>query len=776
MPPLTLPVVRFKEKISKAAQEFSDSSPLSRLRTYALVFVALLTLVFDPSLATPFDLIKTLLFWTGSLGLFLFWLFRARASADSVTFKYHPLHLLFAGMIVLFLPSLTNSLDLNASIFGVYPYFFQGLLCWLGFGLVFFLASQVADDFWERRLIVLAVVLSAVMCLYGFVQITGLDPTPWQTRPFGPFSTLGSPLYFGGFLALQLPLTAVFVMTRERRLAVIFGLLLWAVMTSFLLRTLARSGWVAAAAGMGTMAWYLGQGEMRRHGMRLGMLSAVTGAVLLWHLFLGPLIAREPSHIQNRAKVLFSVEESSSKARLEMWKIGLMMFLDHPWAGVGLDNIEHNFWRYRTSEHVKAAPVQATTGPIHNDILQVAATTGIFGLAGLSALVMMGAWFLWRLRQNVSPGERWAPAAWTSLLVALGVFGEFNFSVLVTSLWAVIALGCLTARDHKMRRLTVSWKWVKPAAAGLFIAFILLAFKCVKIYAADRAFARGNLLSHQKNFEGSRKALAQAVQLNPKIRQYYYSYGVIFLAKANSINTLKDQKSYYLAQSVSIFRLMCRRFPWHALAWHNLATILMQSAAANGTAIPQEARDSLIEAFHYFPEMPANLDRYGEILYKEGKKDIGRRLWERALEIDANYLPSRNFMEQFKPEEYIYFFNQDLRISSAPLGVSVAGCRLKLINARDQDAQVELEIVTQPQTLFDDLGGMRDLAELGWARLERNKFVLPANSMETVKIDITIPNWPWWRGKKFVAMIHARDLTTDYPFGSYGRIIIETKQ
>ena len=736
--------------------------------------MAVITLAFDPRLAAPFDLVKTALLWIVPLGFCLDFFYGPFGPKKPLALKYHPLIALFWVMFAGFLPSLFKSQEFYSSFFGAYPYFFGGLLTWVGLGFLLFLSVQVADEAFCERLLKIAMAATVVASIYAGIQILDLDPTPWQNNPKEPFSTLGGGLFFGGYLALMTPMALAFYLKEDRPYPAAAALILLGIIVSLLLKTLARSAWLGALAGVAVFFWHVGPGLLKRRALRLGAIGAVVGGVLLWYLLIGPALRREPSKVQDRAKVFLSSKEGSAKARLELWTVGVSMWLDHPWVGIGFDNVEQYFWLYRSVEHLRLTAAQATTAPLHNDFLQILTTAGLVGFIPYAAFLLYGAYCLWRVRESLrAPESRLMYGAFSGAIVALGVFGQFNFSVAATSAWVAVLLGCLAAQDRLARTIYLKPFWVRPGVWTMAALFLYLLVKGAMIYSADLAFARANLFAHKKNFPMSDMNFSLARRSNPNVRQYHYGHGAIYLARSNIAKTLQENLKYLeLAQAA--YEEIGRRFPWNSLAWHNLATVLESVAKVSGRDLDARIKECMRKAVSLFPVFPRNLGHYGEILYAQDNKEGARRLWERALDLDPRYVSARRELERFKPAEYIYFFNQDVYIRGVAPGAVISTAVLKLVNEREEGAETSVEIVPKEETLYSDISGHWDLAELGWANIKEDRFVLAPNTVRPVTVQIRIPRWPWWRGKKFVAIIHAKDNSVKYPFGAHGRIIVET--
>jgi O-antigen ligase len=101
-------------------------------------------------------------------------------------------------------------------------------------------------------------------------------------------------------------------------------------------------------------------------------------------------------------------------ARLVLWRAAWLMFLDHPWTGVGPGNFRTAF-PYYFKGVVDAQPVW---GSAHNLYLHQLAERGVIGLGVLAVVLwIMTAGAYRRARRDPSPANLWAWTATAAFLV-----------------------------------------------------------------------------------------------------------------------------------------------------------------------------------------------------------------------------------------------------------------------------------------------------------------------------------------------------------------------
>lgn len=265
--------------------------------------------------------------------------------------------------------------------------------------------------------------LQAMLGLQQFLAGSG----PEAFRILGGFSraygTFQQPNPFGGFLALLFPLAVALALDPEAlRRRPLLGLVAWAVLpllAAGILLSFSRAAWLGAAAGSLAV---LALRSRRAAGGTL--LAAGLGATLA---FLGGL-ALVPQFVSERMRGLVQYGALGGLDRLPVtdhnfavlerlahWLAGYRMFAQQPLLGVGAGN-------YPAAYPAHALPGWPDPlGHAHNVPLNVAAETGLVGLAAF--LVLLGtasytAWVWARSGTGLGRALAWGTlGAWMSVTI-----------------------------------------------------------------------------------------------------------------------------------------------------------------------------------------------------------------------------------------------------------------------------------------------------------------------------------------------------------------------
>ena len=246
--------------------------------------------------------------------------------------------------------------SLGAVIDNEWPVMIMLLMFWL-----------VDDPDTLRNLLYAFLSTSALAVLYGIWQSVGgiefyrgltLDPMGW-----GFFRAVGFYSFYLTFAALAMMsflFSAGFAFESKRWQFIALA----AFSALAIVGTFARSIWLALAAAIPVLAFTRG----KRTGLVV-TLSLVCIAVVA--------IASVPA-LRSRAASIF--EPGQNETRLNLWKTAVRVAEDHPVVGVGEDNWDHVFEKYRVEGFYD------TTVHPHNDYLTVLVASGVPGVTSFLAI------------------------------------------------------------------------------------------------------------------------------------------------------------------------------------------------------------------------------------------------------------------------------------------------------------------------------------------------------------------------------------------------------
>lgn len=330
-----------------------------------------------------------------------------------------------------------------------------GVLTWVLCAVAFRTGAGAAIPAVQRG----AAIACAVIGCWVTAEMFGWEPTALVGAGGRPVGTLGSSAFLGAAAVLLTPAAAA--LPRRWSWTAVGGLVALALSG-------ARAAWVAAVVLVVAGAWL-----RRSWRPMLGLASVVV------------VVVSVVGGVSGRAWSVVTDDEGGIAGRVDEWRIAARVILDDPLSGAGPEGYRIAFARAVDDEYEIAHGRTPLPDRAHSSLLDVAATTGLPGLAAyLVLVVLVGRRLLAAARHGSS-----AEAA-----VAVGVLGYwvqslFLFPVAELDLVAWFGAGAVIATTAPIRATTE----VGRVARGAFaVAAIAAALVGVADVAADRA-ARSSL-------------------------------------------------------------------------------------------------------------------------------------------------------------------------------------------------------------------------------------------------------------------------------------------
>ena len=454
--------------------------PDKALRVGVLAGIALLLLtpfVVTPGTVFPYVVGKAL--WSRSIIEIVFALWAVLALAKP---EYRPprswlLLLLVAGLGVSLLAA-GFGVSVQRSLWSTYERM-QGvvdLAHWLAFAVV--LVSMLRTGAEWRALLTLNLAVSSAMACLVIARYVQIDvpffsalPEPHLPRLSGPF---GNPTHLSAYLLPNLVVALGFAVRswlpaaaalaapeprpkswRRRRNAAAtqsdrpgspwLGGLLWAVVAALHLWGLGLAGSVGGFAGLFAGVGFLALGYAvlaRGYGRGIAVAAVVVlgvAAILLVIRFV------DPDRIQSKALdnriaryvVNVHVQRPSVQSRLAAWETGVAGFVERPVLGWGPENFETVFGRFASGYAATARPHDHA----HGKLVEVAATTGVPGLAAYLALWSSTFLIVRRAARRTDRREQALTLFAGAALAGGWVQSQFLFDTAAGSLQTIVLLG-----------------------------------------------------------------------------------------------------------------------------------------------------------------------------------------------------------------------------------------------------------------------------------------------------------------------------------------------
>jgi O-antigen ligase len=215
------------------------------------------------------------------------------------------------------------------------------------------------DEKLARRAVALLLLSAGSAAIFALARFA-LQGADFPNRVKG---AVGHPLTYGGQALLVGSLASAIAIRCGGKWRVGALLALGAILPA-LAGTYTRSAWIGYIAALIVIVAFT----------RARWLAGLAGGVAALALVL-------PGVYRERAFSIFDPQSPWNRERVHMWGAGLRMFKDHPWTGVGLQDLHPLYEKYKSAGAVEPA------GHLHSVYVHVAATMGVVGLVALALLI-----------------------------------------------------------------------------------------------------------------------------------------------------------------------------------------------------------------------------------------------------------------------------------------------------------------------------------------------------------------------------------------------------
>ncbi len=436
--------------------------------------------------------------------------------------KVEWLVVVFLGWLIL-----TSALSIHpaTAIFGKYRRF-EGLISFVNYIVVFFMALQVVDRPSRIRSLARTLAISgALVSFYGLLQFFGADPASWGSLPFETnraFSTFGNPDLLGGYLIFPLAITFGLALSEENLYARIAYWVAFLVTAFCWLIAFVRGAWIGGAVALGILVFALVWAKSKLTAVDwsfAGMIAAVFGIVTVRSL-------TSPSEVTNvvaRITSIFDFGAGSALTRFQIWQAAINAIKERPVFGWGADTFRLLFPMFKPEAYTATAGFLSVADNVHNYPLQLATALGIPGLLLLYGL------FVWGLvasaRQVFARGkgmERIVLAGFWAAAAGYLVHLFFGLSVTGSTVFLWLAVGVLLSPGASVREVKAP-KWGLYAALAIVLVCAIGSVANVRYIIADNYYLKGRVVDQGQTRVDD---IVKAIELNPYNDMYRAELGL----------------------------------------------------------------------------------------------------------------------------------------------------------------------------------------------------------------------------------------------------------
>lgn len=586
-----------------------------------------------------------LLFW------FLKFLIYGRENNIGPRIILPPLIFLLSLIIATFLAGLSVY-----NFFGGYRQ--MGLITWIYLFLFFLILVLEIDNRKRlRRILIVILVVSAPMVIYGVIQFLGIEflgsglHLGFASAPFTQrvVSTIGQPNFFASWLLMVIPSVIFSFFCFRNFYSKFFILLLIFFLIVGLTLTFSRGGWIGFMAGLifFIFAW-LALNKKFKQVIILGLFLMIFIAIYIYINFREPPKILSSSLPLNRIESLIFLKKSvTGYTRLNTWRAVIDLIQKRPIFGYGLEALGVLAPKYYQPSWAVYEAINSYPDRAHNDILDTLLNAGIVGLAAYLFLIISVFYYgLKSLKQNHQSTQ--SPKYPITLALLTGLFAylislQFSFHDIKTVIyfWLYLALilgvkqwspkeGLADSQISTIKKRAPTEisakKIILMSLAAMTVVFIFWFFS-LRIFLGQWFFEKALLSFRQRNVAYGLQYYAKALSLRPEEPSYREILARFLSDKvvAGSVGIgKKDQLKILDVAIESINETPVKRRPI-TIQSYRAQMYLLKARITKETKDFEMANQIFDDLSKFSPRLAATYNKWCELKINEEK-------WEEALE------------------------------------------------------------------------------------------------------------------------------------------------
>jgi O-antigen ligase len=421
----------------------------------------------------------------------------------------------------------------------------MGLITWIHYFLFFLVfVSEIKRPAQIKRILATILISTSLVCLYGILQILGLDVINWgvnsATVSYRIFSSLGQPTFLGQWLLLVVPLVLYSFYCFKSFLPRIFISLLTVIIFLSLLLTLSRAAWLGlvAEAFCFFLLWIFSQGNKKKIIIWLLLITIIMSS-WLWAASLpwNPQKALEPPILDRLVSFIFLQRAVTGHTRLLAWHAAIDLIRQKPFLGYGPEIFGLHTIKYYQPTNAIYEAINSYPDRAHNDILDTLLIAGFLGLAAYLYLLIS---FFWQAGRFIKNKFKDGPGSYALMgAILLGLIGylvalQFGFHVIQTAFyfWLYLALiyvitinlGKSSDDNFSLQKIKIDLKKIIIFVLLLLITFVFIWQFSVKMIVADWYYKRAIVSVRSQNITQGIDYYKQAMSWQPEESYYRESF------------------------------------------------------------------------------------------------------------------------------------------------------------------------------------------------------------------------------------------------------------
>lgn len=568
--------------------------------------MTLLPLVFLKEYPYGMSTPRFLVFWFLVLLLLLLWIVK-KWKVQNIIISYSFLELaLFSFLLVVFISGILAKSP-TLSFFSNFERM-DGIVNF-SFFLIFFLVAKsllLTNKQWFT-IAKASCIVALIVALYGTFQHFK-DPTIRSE------STLGNPITLAFYLVTHFFLVLIYLVNclsiaSKSKLGLLFSICVIIIYSISIFFTGSRSAILSLFIGIVTFLSFLYvYTAIYRKQIIISAISIAAFFVLIFRFL--------PKNIFTKRIFDFSLTDSSSLARFDLWKISLEHFNDKAFLGWGKENYIYFFVKYYNNNFVSAGDWYDHS---HNFLIDKLIENGLMGL--LTYLILFVFVLYYVLKNNI---DNITKAGIMGILVSYLVFHFANFE----NFFSHLTLFTLMIYISQNKSQEWSWKVKFNKIAKLIIIVSIFVFGYFLVWRTFKTYkSLYNLTQQNFNLQTFESSHEKAIIGK-------YDLAVNFALKRVDILNSKESTIYkqkYYKSTVSNLKKSLRECPQHPVLLAQLGFVNMSFGQIN------QAINTYLELKKIAPKRHVNLMDLGTIYLQNQQYEEALQQFEEVYQIDSTY-------------------------------------------------------------------------------------------------------------------------------------------
>ena len=634
-----------------------------------------------------FEFSKMLFVYAFTIIILGLWTLRM-AVEKKLILKNSPLDYFLLAFLLSQVISTVFSLHPRTSWFGYYTRFNGGLLSTLSYIALFYAMIANLKKSQVQAIISSLLLSMLLVSLYAIPEHFGHSPSCWLiTQKFDVacwvqdvqnrvFATFGQPNWLATFLIALIPLNIDYLIREKKWWNRLYLLTILLSSTSALLFSKSRSGLLGLLLGLAFYGLAKVWQNKNNKWLQIKKLSVIASLLATLVLLIGTPYTPSLNDLLSGKNInqAPAIEEAtiqvggtpSEEIRKIVWQGAVKVWQRYPIFGSGVETFAYSYYLDRPVAHNLVSEWDFLYNKAHNELLNLLANTGLFGL--LSYLALLGAAFYFG-RKSV---------AILAGLLAMFVANFFGFSTVMSNLllFGFLAIIVLQKNDQQTKNIVKNTDLKKIDSkenidSKEYYIYSIIAlvgiFFLAKVYAiwqADYLFTKGQNAFTQGNYQVGLPLIQEAINKSPKEAFFYDeladNYAQLSIAYANE---KQSTASSQLAQSAIESNRRAIELNGAHLNFYKSQARLYIRLGQLDQRLYSYAKQALEKAISLSPTDAKLYYNLALVLEIMGSSDEALAKMEYAVQIKSNYLQARGELArmyfskgelELAREQYIY--------------------------------------------------------------------------------------------------------------------------